>query len=119
MKKILFIYILFIGTICATSCSSRRMAINSLESLVNQVEKNGDSYTMTDWDRFIKKCAKVDKELKRHEFTAEENREIGTLKGRMAGIVTKDVLQQTFKSVNTIKEQLGGGAEGFLEELLK
>ncbi len=119
MKKTLFICLLLAAAFSMQSCSSRRAAISSLESLVNQVEKEGDSYTMADWDGFIRKCAHVDKQLKKHEFTPEENREIGTLKGRLAGIVTKDILLQSFKSVSTIKEQLGGGAEGFLEELLK
>lgn len=119
MKKCILICILLMGAMSIVSCSSRRAAINSLESLVQQVEKEGESYTMSDWDNVIRECAKVDKKLKKHEFTPEEKKEIAELQGRFAGVVTKDILIGTYNTANAIRVALEGGLEGLLEGLIE
>lgn len=119
MKKILTICLIVAMAVSMQSCSTRRAAINDLESLVDKVEKNGEKYTLEDWENVIYRCAKIEKKLQKHEYSAEEHREIGTLKGRLAGVVTKDILTNSAKKVISIKEQLDGGTEGFLEGLLK
>ncbi|MBR3615123.1 MAG: hypothetical protein IKL56_00690 [Bacteroidaceae bacterium] len=119
MKKALFICLLLAAAFSMQSCSTHRTAINDLEALVNKVEKNGAKYTLEDWENVIYRCAKIEKKLQKHEYSAEEHREIGTLKGRLAGVVTKDILTNSAKKVISIKEQLDGGTEGFLEGLLK
>lgn len=119
MKKILTICLIAAMAVSMQSCSTHRTAINDLEALVNKVEKNGAKYTLEDWENVISRCAKIEKRLQEHEYTTEEYREIGTLKGRLAGVVTKDILTNSAKKVISIKEQLDGGTEGFLEGLLK
>lgn len=119
MKKSLIICILFIAALCMQSCTTRRTAINDLESLVKKVEKNGENYTLADWDNVIKKCASIENEMQKYEYTKEENEEIGTLKGRLAAIVTKDILIFSSKKTQSIKEQIVPGVSSFLEELFK
>lgn len=119
MKKTLFICLLLAAAFSMQSCSTRRAAINDLEALVERVEKNGEGYTLADWENVIYRCAEIEKKLLKHEYTTEEHREIGTLKGRLAGVVTKDILTNSAKMVINIKEQLGGGAEGFLDVFME
>ena len=119
MKKRLLICILLLGALSLSSCSSRYTAINNLESLVNEVENEGETYTLADWSKLTQKCVRIERELNKHEYTPEENREIGKLKGRLGGIVAKDILEDLYKITNTLKEQFNGGINGFLEEFLK
>lgn len=119
MKKTLFICLLLAAAFSMQSCSTHRTAINDLEALVNKVEKNGAKYTIEDWENVISRCAKIEKRLQEHEYTTEEYKEIGTLKGRLAGFVTKEALTKSVKTFIDFKEQLGGGAEGFLDVFLE
>ena len=119
MKKIILIGMLLVAAFGTSSCSTRRAAINELETLVERVEKNGDGYSLEDWEGVIYSSAKIDKKIKKHEYSTEEHREIGALKGRLAGVVAKEILTNSAKKVINIKEQLGGGAEGFLDVFLK
>ena len=111
MKKILTICLIAAMAVSMQSCSTRRAAINDLESLVDKVEKNGEEYTLEDWENVIYRCAKIEKKLQKHEYSAEEHREIGTLKGRLAGVVTKDILTNSAKKVISIE----GSMEGILK----
>lgn len=119
MKKILTICLIAAMAVSMQSCSTRRAAINDLASLVEKVEKNGENYTLADWDNVIQKCARIENELQKHEYSKEENEEIGTLKGRLAAIVAKDILIFSAKRTESMKEQLGPGINSFLEELMK
>ena len=119
MKRHLIPFMLIACTLLLASCSSQRAAINDLASLVEKVEKNGENYTLADWDNVIQKCARIENELQKHEYSKEENEEIGTLKGRLAAIVAKDILIFSAKKTESMKEQLGPGINSFLEELLK
>lgn len=119
MKKILTICLIAAMAVSMLSCSTRRAAINDLASLVEKVEKNGENYTLADWDNVIQKCARIENELQKHEYSKEENEEIGTLKGRLAAIVAKDILIFSAKRTESMKEQLGPGINSFLEELMK
>ena len=51
MKKILTICLIAAMAVSMQSCSTRRAAINDLESLVEKVEKNGEEYTLEDWEK--------------------------------------------------------------------
>jgi hypothetical protein len=119
MKKILIICMLAIATLSVQSCATRRTPINDLASLVNKVEKNGMDYTLTDWDKVIKQCARIESEMQKYDYTAKENEEIGSLKGRLAAIVTKDILTFSIKKTTSLKDQAAPALSSFLEELLK
>ena len=86
MKKILTICLIAAMAVSMLSCSTRRAAINDLESLVEKVEKNGEEYTLEDWENVIYRCAKIEKKLQKH----------GNL--RRAGLICG--LDSTFKNVN-------------------
>ena len=119
MKKHIIPFILIAGLLFLGSCTTRRTAINDLASLVENVEKNGEEYTLADWDNVIKRCARIENEMQKHEYTQAENEEIGTLKGRLAAIAAKDILKFSAKKTIDLKEQLGPGINSFLEELMK
>ncbi len=119
MKKVFFICLLLAGVVVCSSCSSRRSAINDLESLVERVEKNGEGYTLADWENVIYRCAEIEKKLQKHEYTTEEHREIGELKGRLAANMTADIIAKAVKKAVRIKEQMNGGVAGFLINFFK
>lgn len=59
----------------------------------------------------------IEKELAKHEYTDEELKEIGRLKGKCMGYLTKQSLKDLEKQIKDLTKELEGGIEGFLEVL--
>ena len=117
-KTLFIIGLLFAGVLSLTSCNTKKSAVNKLESLVIEVEEEGKSYDLDDWKMVIYRYTKIEEKLSKHEYTADENREIGKLKGRLLGSATKDVLVNCYEKVEGIRNQIDGSKEGFLRGLL-
>ena len=117
-KKFPIICLLFAGILTLTSCNTKKSAVNKLESLVVEVEEEGKSYTLDDWKMVIYRYTKIEEKLNKHEYSAEEHKEIGKLKGRLLGSATKDVLINCYEKVDGIRNQIDGSKEGFIKGLL-
>lgn len=117
-KNFLIICMLSIAVLSMTSCSTRRAAVSDLESLVMDVEENGKSYSMDDWKMVIYRYSKIEERLQKHDYTKEEHKEIGNLKGRLLGNATKDVLINCYETIENINSEIDGGKEGFIKALL-
>lgn len=117
MKKLLLICLAFILLMGITSCDSSQSAIKDLEVLLNEIEENYQSYTDEDWEAMSLSYSAIEEELAKYEYTDEELKEIGRLKGKCMGYLTKQSLKNLEKQVKNLTKELEGGIEGFLEVL--
>lgn len=98
-------------------CASPKTPIKKLEKLVDKVEKKHASYDEEDWKEVAEEYANIKEEFEKYEYTKQELKEIGKLKGRLKGYITKKSIKKFSKSVEDFANELGGGIEGFLESL--
>ena len=117
MKKLLLICLAFILLMGITSCDSSQSAIKDLEVLLNEIEENYQSYTEEDWEAMSLSFSAIEEELAKYEYTDEELKEIGRLKGKCMGYLTKQSLKNLEKQIKDLTKELEGGIEGFLEVL--
>ena len=117
MKKYLFICLTFALALSYTSCDSSQSAINDLEVLLQEIETNYQTYTEEDWENMSLSYSAIEEELAKHEYTDEELKEIGRLKGKCMGYLTKQSLKDLEKQIKDLTKELEGGIEGFLEAL--
>lgn len=117
MKKYLFICLTFALAFSFTACDSSQTAINDLETLLHEIETNYQSYTEEDWENMSLSYSAIEEELAKHKYTDEELKEIGRLKGKCMGYLTKQSLKDLEKQIKDLTKELEGGIEGFLEVL--
>ena len=99
------------------SCDSSQSAIRDLEVLLNEIEANYQSYSEEDWENMSLSYSAIEEELAKHEYTDEELKEIGRMKGRCLGYLTKQSIKEIEKQLEDFGKELEGGIEGFLEIL--
>lgn len=117
MKRLLTICLTFMILFGITSCDSSQSAIRDLEILLNEIEENHQSYTEEDWENMSLSYSAIEEELAKYEYTDEELKEIGRLKGKCIGYLTKQSLNDLEKQIEDLTKELEGGIEGFLEVL--
>lgn len=117
MKRLLTICLTFMILFGITSCDSSQSAIRDLEILLNEIEENHQSYTEEDWENMSLSYSTIEEELAKYEYTDEELKEIGRLKGKCIGYLTKQSLKDLEKQIEDLTKELEGGIEGFLEVL--
>ena len=116
MKNII-IYISVLIAAVVSACNSPQLAIADLESLVSDVEMNHESYTAQDWDNVVASYSIIEEEMLQYDYTDEELKEIGRLKGLYLGYITKQAIIETEKQANDFLKELEGGISGFLEAM--
>ena len=112
MKK-LFGLLLIIAAITMASCSSKNAAVNDLRNLRNDIENYGYRYDIEDWQKAKDKFVKIDEKLRKHDYTYEESKEIGRLKGDCAKLFIQSLIQNIGTKADGIKGQI----EGILESI--
>lgn len=100
-----------------SSCETSKTPIERLSSLVEQVEDKYDEFTEDDWEKILSEYEKIEEDLLKYEYTNDELKEIGKLKGRIYAKMTKNVLKDFSKQIEGLGKQIEGGVEGFFEEL--
>lgn len=114
----LFLF-LFIFPLVFISCESSRTPVNELSSLLEKIENNGESFSEEDWNNITNEFTEIEEELSKYEYTDEELKEIGRIKGQILAKMTKSAVKDLKKQMEDLSKQLEGGLEGFIEELNK
>lgn len=114
MKRIfcLWVFVVF-SSLMVVFASAEDRCIRSLQGLYEEIEQNYESYTEEDWDKVKAKYEKINKKMEDCEFTDEQLREIGKLKGKCSAYMSKDLFNKVGKGLI----EIGGVVEGFMEEL--
>ena len=117
MKNLFLTVVTFVMLLGMISCDSSQSAIRDLEVLLNEIEANYQSYSEEDWENMSLSYSAIEEELAKHEYTDEELKEIGRMKGRCLGYLTKQSIKEIEKKLEDFGKELEGGIEGFLEVL--
>ena len=101
---------------CLSACSTKQGPINNLSSLAEEVQANGSNYTEEDWNAVAEELEVIESEMEQYkdEYTDEDIKEIGRLKGILVAQYTKESVKSITSGVeNAMKE-----AEGFVDSFL-
>ena len=100
-----------------SSCETSKTPISELSSLVEKVEDRYDEFTDEDWEKIVSEYEKIEEELSKYDYSEEDLKEIGKLKGRIFAKMTKNAVKDFSKQIEDLGKQIEGGVEGFFEEL--
>ena len=112
MKKMTFVALLLALSL-TVSCTSDPK--DRLENLLEKVEKNGNSFNDEEWESVFNELDCIENEIDKKNYSKEELREIGRLKGRLLGCITKTALGDMQEQLTGLSAILTGGLVGFLE----
>lgn len=112
MKKMTFVALL-LALSFTVSCTSDPK--DRLENLLEKVEKNGNSFNEEEWESVFNELDCIENEIDKKNYSKEELREIGRLKGRLLGCITKTALGDMQEQLTGLSAILTGGLVGFLE----
>ena len=119
MKHVDIFLIAIICSLLAISCNNAKTNIDELSLLIEDIEENSDNYTDEDWEYVIEEYSLIEQEMENYEYTDEELREIGRLKGIFAMKIAKQVLKDYTEDIKDMQLQFEGGLDGIKEELNK
>lgn len=114
MKKF-FVILLTMGlasfvVACATP---EEQSLRTLQELYEDMELNHENYTIEDWEKAQVDFEVITAQMKLHNYTDEQLREIGKLKGKCSAYLTKGLFKRAEKGF----VEFGGMLEGYLEGL--
>jgi outer membrane protein assembly factor BamD (BamD/ComL family) len=114
MKK-LFVFLLMMGLASfMMSCATpEEKSLRSLQEFYNELELNHENYTIEDWDKAQAEYDAITAGMNLNNYTNEQLREIGKLKGKCSAYLTKGLLKRAEKGFI----EFGGMLEGYLEGL--
>ena len=117
MKTLKFcIYLLFCILVFA-SCENKQTPVKKLEKLDRTLVQQSESFTEQDWENALMEYEQIEEELSRYNYTDEELRQIGKMKGRLLAKISKEYLNKTMDEVDSYLKMFEGALEGFMEEL--
>lgn len=119
MKHVNIFLIAIICSLLAIFCNNAKTSIDELSLLIEDIEENSDNYTDEDWEYVIEEYSLIEQEMENYEYTDEELREIGRLKGIFAMKIAKQVLKDYTEDIKDMQLQFEGGLDGIKEELNK
>lgn len=100
-----------------SSCETSKTPVEHLSSLVEKVEDRYDEFTEKDWENIASEYEKIEEELSKYDYTEEELKEIGKMKGKVLAKMAKSAAKDFSKQIEDWSKQIEGGLEGFFEEL--
>lgn len=107
----------FIASLLLTACHSKNDPMNELNALTEQLSEDTSDYTEEDWETVGNQLEVIDAEIEqyRDQYTDEEMKEIGRLKGKCAGLIAKKTMNSATQKLEDISKQAEGMIEGFME----
>ena len=84
---------------------------------MEKVEDRYDEFTDEDWEKIVSEYEKIEEELSKYDYSEEDLKEIGKLKGRIFAKMTKNAVKDFSKQIEDLGKQIEGGIEGLFEDL--
>lgn len=105
----------FIAALLLTACHSKNDPVNELNALTEQLSEDTSEYTEEDWETVSSQLEMIDAEIQqyRDQYTDEEMKEIGRLKGKCAGLMAKKAMDSATQKLEDFSKQAQGMIEGF------
>ena len=117
MKILKFSIYLLVCVFIFASCENKQNPIKKLEKLDRTLVQQSESFTEQDWENALMEYEQIDQELSMYNYTDEELRQIGKMKGRLLAKISKEYLNKTMDEVDSYLKMFEGALEGFMEEL--
>ena len=89
--------------------------MDDLQDLCTELQENSNNYTEQDWDDAEKKYEEIDNELQQYEYSDEELKNIGRLKGKCATYFMKSYVKSVKDGIRKFSKEFEGAAEGIME----
>ena len=117
-KKLHVLTIMFCMSLvfCLLACSTRQGLISNLADLAEEVQVNGSNYSGENWRAVANELDAIESELEQYkgEYTDEELKEIGRLKGILLAQYTKYSVKLIKNGVENAMKEAEGLIDGFL-----
>ena len=101
------------------ACNPGQTKLDELEKLVTEAETEYESYNKEDWQGVEEAYDALLVEMEKYDYSSEEHRKIGKLKGKFEAIQMKYTMVNFSNMVSDYAEEVTGALEGILEELEK
>lgn len=118
-------FLLIVIAFVVMSCKGRQDPINELKELVEDVQSSSESFTKEDWREIEARYESINREMESYadEYTDEELRLIGRLKGRYIiyharyeAVRNGKLLDNFMQQAKGMMEEFSGEAQGILDE---
>lgn len=97
-----------------TSCNNKNTPIHDLEELSEDLKQNSKDYSDDDWAAISQSLDNINNEIDEHrsEYTDEEMKEIGRLKGICGAYLMKYAAKNASQQLKNLIQQFGGAIQG-------
>ena len=97
-----------------TSCNNKNTPIHNLQELSEDLKQNSKNYTDDDWAAISQSLDNINNEIDEHrsEYTDEEMKEIGRLKGICGAYLMKYAAKNASQQLKNLIQQFGGAIQG-------
>ena len=117
-KKLQILTISFCMSIvfCLFACTTKMGPIGNLADLTEEVQANGSSYSEEEWSAVANELDAIESEMEQYkgEYTDEELKEIGRLKGILLAQYTKYSVKSIKNGVENAMKEAEGLIDGFM-----
>lgn len=113
-------YLLLTFFICASvfcSCSKKERAMDRLESFTEKLEQKSNNYSSSDWEEASTEFDEITDELTEYEYSDDERKLIGELKGRCMGKFAIAKAKGALDNLKNFGKELEGIAEGLMKSM--
>lgn len=117
MNNLKFYIYLLVCVFIFASCENKQTPIKKLEKLDRTLVQQSESFTEQDWENALMEYEQIEQELSMYNYTDDELRQIGKMKGRLLAKISKEYLNKTMDEVDSYLKMFEGALEGFMEEL--
>ncbi len=108
MKKILPLLLL---SLLFVACNPSESAKNDLQKFTERIEQKSDKWSDAEWDDALAYYSEMCQTIDRYDYSEEELREIGKLKGRCMAKFYKHSFDEGARDVHDAFIELGGAME--------
>ena len=115
MKKIAFLFFAAAFSFSLISCDPVESTFNEMESICEDIELNFDEYTEDKLEEITSQFAELEEKMSERELTNSEQKKLAKLKGRYAGIVTKNAIKGIEDGIKKFAKESESIIEGFME----
>ena len=115
MKHVKYLFVLSVCLLIFCSCDKKQHAIDNLSDFVEKVEKNAPEYTEEDWTNVNKEYDELITEIDKYDYSGDEAKRIASLKGKYAGIKTKNTVNKFLDGIDKAAKEVKGAIDGFTE----
>lgn len=112
MKKNVIAVCIMAASAMLASCDKKQQVKDNLDDFVTELSERADDMTPEEWDEATAKYERIVAEMESIDFTDEELREIGRIKGVAAKKFAKRKMKEAGAAIDNVMKQAAGFLEG-------